>query len=118
VWINDKKISNKDNLDEENEYIIQKINTKEVTMLLSVSKTKWNYLNSAGTITNEEYTVDDTKNKVNFKIKLHPNQTFIFSQNSVIDGKYKGEVEKLIDSIDNNELDLFLNEEFNFDELQ
>lgn len=118
VWINDKKISNKNNLDEDNEYIIKRINTKEAIILLNVSKTKWNYLNSSGIITNDKCIIDDEKNKVNFEIKLHPNQTFIFSQNSVIDGKYKGEVEKLIDSIDNNELDLFLNEEFNFDELQ
>ena len=118
VWINDKKISNKNNLDEDNEYIIKRINTKEAIILLNVSKTKWNYLNSSGIITNDKCIIDDEKNKVNYEIKLHPNQTFIFSQNSVIDGKYKGEAEKLIDSIDNNELDLFLNEEFNFDELQ
>lgn len=118
VWINDIKISNTNNLDKDNEYIIKKINTNEVTINLNVSKTKWNYLNSSGAINNEEFNIDEENNKVNFTIKLHPNQTFIFSKNVVIDGKHKGEVEQLIDSIDNKELDLFLNEEFNFEELQ
>ena len=117
VWINDIKISNTNNLDKDNEYIIKKINTNEVTINLNVSKTKWNYLNSSGAINNEEFNIDEENNKVNFTIKLHPNQTFIFSKNVVIDGKHKGEVEQLIDSIDNKELDLFLNEEFNFEEL-
>ena len=118
VWINDIKISNTNNLDKDNEYIIKKINTNEVTINSNVSKAKWNYLNSSGAINNEEFNIDEENNKVNFTIKLHPNQTFIFSKNVVIDGKHKGEVEQLIDSIDNKELDLFLNEEFNFEELQ
>lgn len=119
IWINNNKISNTDNLKEDNEYIVKKINTNEVIINLNVSKTKWNYLNSSGTITNEDFSINEEKNKVNYIIKLHPNQTFVFSKNTVIDGKYKGEAEKLIDSINNNnELDLFLNEEFNFEELQ
>lgn len=118
VWINNKKISNKNNLDKDNEYIIKKINTNGATINLNVSKTKWNYLNSSSTINNEEFNIDEKNNKVNFTIQLHPNQTFVFSKNVVIDGKYKGEAEKLMDSIDDKELDLFLNEEFNFEELQ
>ena len=118
VWINNIKISNTNNLDKDNKYIIKKINTNEVTINLNVSRAKWNYLNSSGAINNEEFNIDEENNKVNFTIKLHPNQTFIFSKNVVIDGKHKGEVEQLIDSIDNKELDLFLNEEFNFEELQ
>lgn len=119
VWINDVKISNTNNLKGDNEYIIKKININEAIINLNVSKTKWNYLNSSGAISNGEFSIDEEKNKVNYTIKLHPNQTFVFSKNTVIDGKYKGEAEKLMDSIDNNkELDLFLSEEFNFEELQ
>ena len=117
VWINDKKVSNSNNLDEDNEYVIKKINMNEALIVLSVSKSKWNYINSAGAIGVDEYRFNDKTNKIEFEIKLHPNQTFVSSKNNVIDGKYKGEAEVLINSVDDKELDLFLNDEFNFDNL-
>ena len=116
VWINDKKISNVNNLSDDNEYVIKHVSTSEATVVLTVSKAKWNYINSNGTIGTDEYKINDSKNKVEFEFTLHPNQTFVLSKNTVVDGKYKGETEKqLIDSTENISLDSIINETFSFD---
>lgn len=119
VWINDKKISNFDNLSNDNEYYIKKLDINEATIVLKVSRSKWNYINASGTIGYDRYTFNNNTNKVEFELKLHPNQTFVSSKDIIVDGVYKGEVEKLLnDVVEDTDLDLFLNDEFDFDSLE
>lgn len=110
IWINDKKITNKTNNEENNEFIVKKINNNEATILLRVSKTKWSYINSANEIKEGEYKINDD-NQVEFMITLSPNQTFVASKNEIIDGKYRNEEELLMDSLNNS------SNEFNLDNL-
>lgn len=121
IWINDKKITNKTNNDENNEFVVQKINNNEATILLRVNKTKWSYINSANKITENEYKVNEN-NQIEFLFKLSPNQTFVASENKVIDGKYRNEEELLMNSINNQTTDfnldnLFDANSFNFNDL-
>ena len=110
IWINDKKITNKTNNDENNEFVVLKINNNEAMILLRVSKTKWSYINSANKIKEYEYEINDD-NQVEFIITLAPNQTFVASKNEVVDGKYRNEEELLMDSLNNS------SNEFNLDNL-
>ena len=90
--------------------IRRKKNTKVKNQSLKIEKNAWNYhtkqsknSNTFEKIRNKKSSKNEKKsknNKVNFTIQLHPNQTFVFSKNVVIDGKYKGEAEKLMDSIE------------------
>lgn len=89
VWINDKKISNKNNLEEDNEFFIEKINLNEAIIRWTVGKNKWNIINYENNIHMSEYNFNEKTNKIEFRITLHPNQTFVASENKVIDGKYK-----------------------------
>ena len=120
VWINDKKITNINNYDDDNEFIIKKVNTKSATILLRVSKTKWSYINSTNKIPEEDYYVLD--DHIEFEFSLAPNQTFVASKNEIIDGKYINEEEKLIDSIEdvsNIDLDTLFNpDEFSFSDIE
>lgn len=121
IWINDKKITNKTNNDENNEFVVQKVNNNEATILLRVNKTKWSYINSANKITENEYKVNEN-NQIEFLFKLSPNQTFVASENKVIDGKYRNEEELLMNSINNQTTDfnldnLFDANSFNFNDL-
>lgn len=98
VWINDKKITNNTNNNKENEFIIKEINSNKATILLKVNKTKWSYINSANMISEKEYSINED-DQVEFLFTLSPNQSFIASENKIIDGKYKNEEETLVNSI-------------------
>lgn len=121
VWINDKKISNINNLNDDNEYVIKSLNNNEANIILTVNRMKWNYMNSNAAISSKDFTFNEDKNKIEFEIKLHPNQTFISSKNTVVDGKYRGnknETEKTNNSTNNKESNsTIFGEEFDFDNL-
>lgn len=84
IWINDKKISSRNN-DEENEFFIKSINKGGAEIVWKIGLTKWRIISRAkpedpAPETNEE-------NKVEVSFKLKPNQTFILTTNEIVEGR-------------------------------
>jgi hypothetical protein len=110
VWLNDIKISNNTNLDKDNEFVIKKIQPQEIVVLWTVTRGKWRVINQAQKIPFSSYSLNESKNRIEFEIILHPNQTFVSSENKVIDGKYK-QSNIIEDLVEENSVDLIFDGE-------
>lgn len=83
VWINDQKISSRDN-NKENELYIKKIDAEKAEISWTMSISKWKIL------TGNRFTENaplNANNQVEFNFILSFNQTYILNTNEVVEGK-------------------------------
>ena len=117
VWINDTKITNINNNDEENEFYITKVNENQVDFIWRMFKSKFKIVNSNEKITGDMYRENEETNKIELKLSLSPNQTFVASENKIIDGKYSEYKFVLDKETTNQQPQTIVEEDINFDEL-
>lgn len=90
VWINDQKISSRDNK-RENELYIKKIDAEKADISWTMSISKWKIL------TGNRFTENaplNANNQVEFNFILSFNQTYILNTNEVVEGKISPSVTK------------------------
>ena len=87
VWLNDTKITNLTNGDEE--ISVLSLSPLKAKLLWKIGLTKWEIVNANKSIPESKYTVKD--NSVNLVFTISPNQTYIPSKNETIEGKIKEE---------------------------
>lgn len=115
IWINDVKISNDTNNNTENEFYIKNINQDTATIVWSLFRSKWKFVNINNAISADKYVFNEEKNKIELTFTLHINQTYMASEDKIIDGKFKEEtifIDKSPDSLINIE-----NSDTSFDDL-
>jgi len=86
VWANNVKITNENN--GEGELKILSISQGKITFLWTISMTKWEVINANYTVSKNLYKVNK-ENQVEVKFILEPNQTFIPSLNTIVEGNVK-----------------------------
>jgi hypothetical protein len=122
VWVNDEKISNITNKKdrEDSEFFIEEIKKDEVKLVRMMSKNKWRYMNSMNYVSTDKYKINETTNKVELTLVLHPNQTFVVVKDKIIDGRQRNEILR-VDNIEStggdNINNIDTNEEVNLDDL-
>lgn len=84
VWINDKKISNESNK-EGSELYIKSTSRDSVEVLWTLSLSKWKIL--SGKKSEDQAPKINENNQVEISFELKPNQTYILSLESVVEGK-------------------------------
>lgn len=84
VWINNEKITS-DNNDPNNEYYISEISKNKVTITWSLGITKWKIITGKS---DQDIPKTNKDNQIVNVFSLRPNQTYILSDNKIIEGKY------------------------------
>lgn len=84
VWINDKKITSRDN-NEENEFFIKFIEKGQAKIVWKIGLTKWRIISQAKAEDSAPETNENNKVEVSFD--LMPNQTFILTTNEIVEGR-------------------------------
>ena len=98
VWINDKKITSFENKLNKYEFRIAEINEKQVSFYWVISRTRFDIINRKNLIQESDYDVNEN-NKIELKIKLYVNQSYIPTYNIVINSKDEQEYfKKLIEN--------------------
>lgn len=87
VWLNDTKITNLTNGDEE--ISVLSLSPLKAKLLWKMGVTKWEIVNANKSIPESKYTIKDSN--VNLVFVLSPNQTYIPAKNEIIEGKIKEE---------------------------
>lgn len=84
VWVNDQKITSKTNSPNK-EFYLTKVNSSEVGIFWTLSMSKWKIISGKA---NESLAPKvNEKNQVEIEFSLKQNQTFILSQDSIIEGR-------------------------------
>ena len=98
VWINDKKITSFENRLNKYEFRIAEVNEKQVSFYWVISRTRFDIINRKNLIQESDYDVNEN-NKIELKIKLYVNQSYIPTYNIVINSKDEQEYfKKLIEN--------------------
>ena len=98
VWINDKKITSFENKLNKYEFRITEVNEKQVSFYWVISRTRFDIINRKNLIQESDYDVNES-NKIELKIKLYVNQSYIPTYNIVINSKDEQEYfKKLIEN--------------------
>ncbi len=84
VWINDQKITPKTN-QKNKELYIKKVYSNQIDVIWKLSITKWKIISGKKSETIAPKINKDNQIEVSFSLK--PNQTFMLSNNSVVEGK-------------------------------
>ncbi len=98
VWINGKKITSFENKLNKYEFRITEVNEKQVSFYWVISRTRFDIINRKNLIQESDYDVNES-NKIELKIKLYVNQSYIPTYNIVINSKDEQEYfKKLIEN--------------------
>lgn len=98
VWINGKKITSFENKLNKYEFRITEVNEKQVSFYWVISRTRFDIINRKNLIQESDYDVNEN-NKIELKIKLYVNQSYIPTYNIVINSKDEQEYfKKLIEN--------------------
>ena len=98
VWINGKKITSFENRLNKYEFRIAEVNEKQVSFYWVISRTRFDIINRRNLIQESDYDVNEN-NKIELKIKLYVNQSYIPTYNIVINSKDEQEYfKKLIEN--------------------
>ena len=98
VWINGKKITSFENKLNKYEFRITEVNEKQVSFYWVISRTRFDIINRKNLIQENDYDVNEN-NKIELKIKLYVNQSYIPTYNIVINSKDEQEYfKKLIEN--------------------
>lgn len=84
VWVNEQKITPKTN-DRTKELYLRSVQKDQVDIMWTISLSKWKILSGRKSETSAPKI--NANNQVEVGFKLKPNQTFILSTNSVVEGK-------------------------------
>ena len=84
IWINDQKITPKTN-QQNKELYIKKVYANQIDVIWKLSITKWKIISGKNLETISPKINKDNQIEVSFSLK--PNQTFMLSNNSVVEGK-------------------------------
>ena len=84
IWINDQKITPKTN-QQNKELYIKKVHANQIDVIWKLSITKWKIISGKKSETIAPKINKDNQVEVYFSLK--PNQTFMLSNNSVVEGK-------------------------------
>ncbi len=84
VWINDKKITTKNNI-KKNELYIKKLNESQADIVWKLSVSKWKII--SGKKSEESAPKINRDNQVEIYFTLKPNQTFMLVNNEVVEGR-------------------------------
>ena len=84
IWINDQKITPKTN-QQSKELYIKKVYANQIDVIWKLSITKWKIISGKKSETIAPKINKDNQIEVSFSLK--PNQTFMLSNNSVVEGK-------------------------------
>jgi hypothetical protein len=84
VWVNNQKFTPKTN-PKEGELYLREVENDRVRLLWTLSMSKWRIISGQKNDTTAPKVND--KNQVEVDFELHPNQTFILSQNIVVEGR-------------------------------
>lgn len=84
IWINDQKITPKTN-QQSKELYIKKVHANQIDVIWKLSITKWKIISGKKSETIAPKINKDNQIEVYFSLK--PNQTFMLSNNSVVEGK-------------------------------
>lgn len=101
VWINNKKITSLENKLNKYEFKIIETDGKQVSFYWVISRTRFDIINKKNLIQENNYEVNKN-NKIELKIKLYVNQSYIPAYNVVINSKDEEEYFKKL--IENNKL--------------
>ena len=98
VWINGKKITSFENKLNKYEFRITEVNEKQVSFYWVISRTRFDIINRRNLIQESDYDVNEN-NKIELKIKLYVNQSYIPTYNIVVNSKDEQEYfKKLIEN--------------------
>ena len=86
VWINGKKITSFENKLNKYEFRITEVNEKQVSFYWVISRTRFDIINRKNLIQESDYDVNES-NKIELKIKLYVNQSYIPTYNIVVNSK-------------------------------
>jgi hypothetical protein len=92
IWVNDEKISAEMNKNGDSEFFVEKITKDRVELVRRLSRGQWKHMNSENQVDAGKYRINNSANKVELMLTLHPNQTYVMGRDEIIDGKYKEEV--------------------------
>ena len=84
LWVNDKKITSRDN-NKENEFYIESIKKRQATIIWTIGLTKWRIITSAKV--DDPTPETNENNKVEVRFNIMPNQTYILTSNEVVEGR-------------------------------
>ena len=85
TWINNQKITNRNN-NPENEIYVESVQRDQVNLLWQISVTKWKIL--MGYNSNQILPDLNKNNEIEIRFSLRPNQTFSLSDDKVIEGQF------------------------------
>ena len=107
VWINGKKITSFENKLNKYEFRITEVNEKQVSFYWVISRTRFDIINRKNLIQESDYDVNEN-NKIELKIKLYVNQSYIPTYNIVINSKDEQEYFKKLIENKSFEINLYL----------
>ena len=84
LWINDEKFTSDSNAPE-NEIYIKSVSYDEISVLWTISASKWRIL--LGRLADEQESKINANNQVETEFTLKPNQTYLLREDRVIEGK-------------------------------
>ncbi len=84
VWVNDKKISSEDNK-KTAEFYVKAIDNNEVNIIWTISISKWKILSGKKSESSAPKINKNSQVEISFRLK--PNQTYILSSGTVVEGR-------------------------------
>jgi hypothetical protein len=84
VWVNEEKITSKNN-SKEKELYVESVQKDRIKILWKLSLSKWKII--SGHSSEESIPKTNKNNQIEIRFSLKPNQTFILSNNTIVEGK-------------------------------
>lgn len=84
LWINGEKFTSDSN-SPENEIYVQSVTTDEISVLWTISASKWRIL--LGRKADDQESKINANNQVEAEFRLRPNQTYLLREDQVVEGK-------------------------------
>ena len=100
LWLNDQKITAKSNKPEK-EFFVESIKKNQANIIWRISASKWKIITAstssqnAGTQNLPELNADG---EVEIRFELRPNQTFILTSKTIVEGRSKPGIKKQVDA--------------------